>query len=1540
MLKKTIAWILACAMLSALIPAAVIAAGAGGGTYYSYADIVRRTYDMSYLATKPKAGEGGKQVTSTDRSSQYNEETGKYENWDANADWSGYEGINPDNGYRILADLEGPGYLTHIMTGQNWPGRLHIWIDGNLVIDAPFVDVVWGEYFSEFDQLSFKANNVNMNGFEDGYQGSINLAVPITYNESCLVEIDCDVRSSFYYTVGYYDLEDGASVEPFTWPMSDTNRTALKEANDALNDSSVPSGDVKFSGSVAPGETVTLYESGSSGAVSGTSLKINIPADEFDDKTSLVEWEIAMYWDGSTDPSVRMSVADFYGTPHGLDAFDNAGYGVAEDGTMYTTWYMPYNAAKITLTNNSDTARSVSASYVAEELTDAEADELMRFHAHWQRAYQRTDDRYPDAEWLYVEGEGRYVGVSHHVYQIVDSIWWGEGDEKFFVDGEKYPTWFGTGSEDYFWYAWCASTIFTKAYCGQPHNEGTPSNGNHQVQGHGDKVNYRVHVLDNVCFSQSFEACIDKYYPEDCVGYGDTTYFYLTKGTSANHVAQKQNMEERLFNNDMLSGETFFYPGAYLISRLIYSNTSVEPVVQGMSGVCEGVYEWFGDAHLFWTPASAGKYLEFELEIPETGEYNIELSMTNAYDYGQYSFYLDGEQIGTADFYGNPVAQTNVTLNTMTVTKGEHILKIACTGSNIASAGYYLGLNYLKFVPVEEAKEKETVSMKYSGSSGLLDVLAEYTSAESPHDQGLDPAISDDGSHLFWRPASGDEASFTVSVPKDGNYDITIAYTCFVDFGKFEVYMDGVKIGDTYDSYDTVLTVKNALIEDIALTEGEHTLTIRCVGRNDSAAGTVLGIDYVSFTAEIEKVPTVDVKYSGSSGLLDALKDYTSAEAPHDQGLDPAISDDGSHMFWRSANGDEANFTISIPGDGAYDMTVVFTCAGDFGQFDISIDGVKVGKTCDGYSAQVRVKQSLTKDVPLTEGEHTLTIKCIGKNENSGGTFIGIDYISFSMEITSDGDGGTPVEDNSGLYEAEKEAAKAELEAYAEAAYQTADEFQTPRIRRAVTAAKVEICQAATLEELAKLLADAKTEIDTVLATEYEEELEVDYDPDANLEIYYRGSSDLLRILSDYTTEEAPHDQGLTQSVSDDGSHLFWRPGVGDTMSFTVTIPADGAYDLEMPYTCYVDFGMFEVSLDGEKIGETYDAYNADAIITRPAVVKNLNLTKGDHTLTVKCVGKNDSSAGTVLGIDYVRFLGENAVTELDAYKQAAKDSLDTYKDSSGYSTDQWTAVQAEIAKQKALIDGCTAVDDVVDAWKAAKAALDAIPTGMVEYDDLQFDSTLTPGDYGWETDGGNYNGWQVVKENEFFDQVFFVEYDGTNSKRIWKDIIEDPDNFTVRFTVKVENWRAEIELMGVHIELNCEHGNGNQIFDRESWSWFDAKDQVCEVTATRENGGDLVFTLVGQGSDTPVVITKTAVNESDQNLYLGVIDATGSAFFHGFEPSEVDNGEPGQNPGEDPGKNPNEPPKTGDPVWAVIALLIVSSLSLTALINKKSLHR
>ena len=64
---------------------------------------------------------------------------------------------------------------------------------------------------------------------------------------------------------------------------------------------------------------------------------------------------------------------------------------------------------------------------------------------------------------LQTEGRGRFCGVMLHVWNPRGG-WWGEGDEKFFVDGEKFPSTFGTGSEDYFGYAWCDPHLFQRAY--------------------------------------------------------------------------------------------------------------------------------------------------------------------------------------------------------------------------------------------------------------------------------------------------------------------------------------------------------------------------------------------------------------------------------------------------------------------------------------------------------------------------------------------------------------------------------------------------------------------------------------------------------------------------------------------------------------------------------------------------------------------------------------------------------------------------------------------------------------------------------------------------------------------------------------------------------------------------------------------------------------------------------------------------------------------------------------------------------------------
>jgi hypothetical protein len=136
----------------------------------------------------------------------------------------------------------------------------------------------------------------------------------------------------------------------------------------------------------------------------------------------------------------------------------------------------------------------------------------------------RADGRGLDWVFANMKGRGRFCGITLHVENTCEEPkqesetwwygkwdkktidgWWGEGDEKFFVDGEKFPSTFGTGSEDYVGYAWSAEppfSLFDSPFATQPF---TPINGN------GHTIVNRFHIADNVPFQNSFEGYLEKY---------------------------------------------------------------------------------------------------------------------------------------------------------------------------------------------------------------------------------------------------------------------------------------------------------------------------------------------------------------------------------------------------------------------------------------------------------------------------------------------------------------------------------------------------------------------------------------------------------------------------------------------------------------------------------------------------------------------------------------------------------------------------------------------------------------------------------------------------------------------------------------------------------------------------------------------------------------------------------------------------------------------------------------------------------------------
>ena len=316
-------------------------------------------------------------------------------------------------------------------------------------------------------------------------------------------------------------------------------------------------------------------------------------------------------------------------------------------------------------------------------------EQLARFHAKWHRdAFLPTErERWIDWPIVKTEGAGRFVGVMLHVWNPRGG-WWGEGDEKFFVDGEKFPSTFGTGSEDYFGYAWCDPHLFQHAY----HNQ-TCNDGNNR--GHVS-VN-RWHIPDNVPFHQSFEGCIEKYYSNQRPTlYAATAYWYLAPGGKDPYGPVP--LKERV--GYWTPVQTFKVKGAIEGESLkILAKTGGVPQEQDMTPFAG---QWSNDAHLWWIDAKPGDRLDLALPVSKAGKFNLSLQLTKAPDYGIVQFYLDSEKLGgPIDLYHPSVVPTGpLAMGTRELAAGEHKLTVEITGANEkAIKAYMFGLDYVKLEP-------------------------------------------------------------------------------------------------------------------------------------------------------------------------------------------------------------------------------------------------------------------------------------------------------------------------------------------------------------------------------------------------------------------------------------------------------------------------------------------------------------------------------------------------------------------------------------------------------------------------------------------------------------------------------------------------------------------------------------------------------------------------------------------------------------------------------------------------------------------------
>jgi hypothetical protein len=159
--------------------------------------------------------------------------------------------------------------------------------------------------------------------------------------------------------------------------------------------------------------------------------------------TAKLRWRdliLRVYWDGQTEPSVESPIGDFFCCGWNKYAQVSSLPVCVNPATAFNCyWEMPFRkSARVEIENrdpDNDGIIYYQINYALTEVPD-----------RTNPLPYKTDYVIVDG----IDGRGHYVGT-YMAWGVNNSGWWGEGEIKFFIDGDDaFPTICGTGTEDYF----------------------------------------------------------------------------------------------------------------------------------------------------------------------------------------------------------------------------------------------------------------------------------------------------------------------------------------------------------------------------------------------------------------------------------------------------------------------------------------------------------------------------------------------------------------------------------------------------------------------------------------------------------------------------------------------------------------------------------------------------------------------------------------------------------------------------------------------------------------------------------------------------------------------------------------------------------------------------------------------------------------------------------------------------------------------------------------------------------------------------------
>lgn len=479
----------------------------------------------------------------------------------------------------VLMEDKGPGVITKIWavcfyyglddtTGAN----LKIYLDGEdePTINCNFFEFVKGESFVK-PPLAMETRRAG------------NSYLPIPYAKSCKVTMD---KKVFYNIISYRSYPQGTSVRTFSMDEYNQSQILIDSVGHVLERgvygdlaSTKNTEAYSFHKTLRPQEKETLLIRKKQQAIE--QLVFQLDAEDFDQ--ALRSTVLKISFDG--EQTVWTPLGDFFNIGVGLKTYQMWERAVQEDGTMICRWIMPYqHIAELEIENMGK--QDIQMSVTAKVMPYTWNDRSMYFHSSW-----RMDDPTPgfplfDYNLINVKGKGIYVGDQFTVLNPEEG-WWGEGDEKVYVDDDIFPSLFGTGTEDY--YGWAGGVV------PNPEDEFyTPFLSNVRVaapNSMGYNTCTRTRVLDAIPFNRQLDFNIESSGSNRTswfhLQYAVNTYWYAKPGATCNRkplpeMASRKIMtlQELQAYNEKCKADRYIYPGAIEAENLetYQSGDAVRPV--------------------------------------------------------------------------------------------------------------------------------------------------------------------------------------------------------------------------------------------------------------------------------------------------------------------------------------------------------------------------------------------------------------------------------------------------------------------------------------------------------------------------------------------------------------------------------------------------------------------------------------------------------------------------------------------------------------------------------------------------------------------------------------------------------------------------------------------------------------------------------------------------------------------------------------------------------------------------------------------------